>query len=151
MGANCLPKYIFYLASFSSLCLVEIFYLPLSAGNWLRAISSTFCRRLKLASFFFFATRRLIKMKWYCCFSSYLSVLSCRQKELLHFGLRIHLQGQYCIQFLFLRCEKLAYNLNFTKVYFNLENHVTHYLNLMSNPFIWIYSGGVGHDVHETF
>jgi hypothetical protein len=30
----------------------------------------------------------------------------CRQKELLHSGLHIHLQDQYSIPFSFLRCDK---------------------------------------------
>jgi hypothetical protein len=40
----------------------------------------------------------------------------------------------------------LFYNLNFTKVYINLEKYAIHWLNFMSNLFIWIYSGGRGRE-----
>jgi hypothetical protein len=35
-------------------------------------------------------------------------------------------------------------NLNFAKVYIDLEKYVSHQLNSMSDLFIWIYSGGEG-------
>jgi hypothetical protein len=35
-------------------------------------------------------------------------------------------------------------NLNFSKVYINLEKYVIHLLNFMSDLFIWIYSGEGG-------
>jgi hypothetical protein len=48
------------------------------------------------------------------------------RKELLHFGLHIHLQGQYYIPFPFPRCEKLVFasDLNFAEVYVNFEKYV---------------------------
>jgi hypothetical protein len=45
----------------------------------------------------------------------------------------------------------LFYNLKFIKVYINLEKCVIYYLDIMSNLFISIYSGGGGREVHETF
>jgi hypothetical protein len=68
----------------------------------------------------------------------------CRQKELLHFELHIHLQGQYSIPFPFWHSEKLALfcNLDFTEVFINFEKYVIHYKNFMSNLFIGIYSDG---------
>jgi hypothetical protein len=57
-----------------------------------------------------------------------LSLLLLRRKELLHFGLHIHLQGQYSVQFPFWHCVKLALccNLNFTEIYINFEKYVIH-------------------------
>jgi hypothetical protein len=50
-------------------------------------------------------------------------VLLCRRKKLLHFGLHIHLQGQYPIQFPFLHCETLA--LFYTVTYISLKSTLT--------------------------
>jgi hypothetical protein len=47
-----------------------MFYLSASTGTGSELKpEKTFCRRLKVA--FFVATRRLIKIKWHCCRSSY--------------------------------------------------------------------------------
>jgi hypothetical protein len=50
-------------------------------------------------------------------------------------------------------CKKLVlfYNLNFTEVYIYSEKYVIHYLNFVSNMFIWIYSGGGGREAHAIF
>jgi hypothetical protein len=76
-----------------------------------------------------------------------LLVLLCRRKELLHFGLHIHLEGQYFTR------EKLALlnNLNFTEVYFNFEKvcyllSELYFESVYLNLFWWR-----GHEVHETF
>jgi hypothetical protein len=57
-------------------------------------------------TFFGVVTRRLMKMKYHCCPVHILFVLLCRRKELLHFGLNVHLQDQYSIPFPFLHCDK---------------------------------------------
>jgi hypothetical protein len=74
------------------------------------------------------------------------------QKELLHFGIHIYLQSQYSIPFLFPHCEKVAlfYNLNFTKMYVNLENYVFISWTLCQIS-LFEFIRGEGREIHETF
>jgi hypothetical protein len=111
---------------------------------WVRTLSSTFCRRLKLA--FFVATHRLVKMKWHCCPSSY------------YFWYYYAEERNYCtLGFLFIYRVKIpchfpscvVRNLLYSKTYISLNYTLT--LNSMlfiswtlSNLFTWNNSGGGG-------
>jgi hypothetical protein len=88
-------------------------------------LEPAFCRRFKLAFFYFMTPRRLNENE--VTLLSQVIVLLSRRKELLYFGLLIHLHGQYSVPFFFVRCEKrtLFYNLGLTEVcYFNFNKYV---------------------------
>jgi hypothetical protein len=80
-----------------------MFYISVSTGTG-SELQAAHCRWLKLI---FFLCRMTPTIKSGIIVAAHIIfVLLCPRKELLHFVLHVHLQGQYSTPFTFLHCEK---------------------------------------------